>query len=111
MPPHEVCIEDTGECFDCRPDEPVLSAMARTGRRGIPAGCRGGGCGVCKVQVISGEYVAGPMSRSHVTEADQAEGIALACRIRACGNLSLRVVGGMRKAMKKGLGAEGPSAQ
>lgn len=96
---HEVRTVESGECFPCRPNEPVLTAMARTGRRGIPIGCRGGGCGVCKVRVIEGRFKAGLMSRSHVSEQEQAEGFALACRICAESDLVLQVVGGMRKAM------------
>lgn len=47
----------------------------------INVGCRKGGCGACRVRVISGEYTTLKMSRAHVTEDEEAEGYALACRI------------------------------
>ena len=45
---------------------------------GIQVGCRGGGCGVCRVEVLAGDvYTAKRMSKAHVTEADLAHGIVL----------------------------------
>ncbi len=99
---HDALIEDTGEHFPCTDQESVLAAMTRIGRRGIPAGCRGGGCGICKVQVTHGEYQCRPMSRSHVSLADQSVGIVLACCITARSDLSLRVLGKMRNSVCKG---------
>jgi ferredoxin len=55
--------------------------MMRAADRSIPVGCRGGGCGVCRVRVVSGDYTTMRMSRAHVTEADEEAGIALACRL------------------------------
>ena len=52
---YQIVIEDTGEQYPCDERESVLEGMARLGRRGIPVGCRGGGCGVCKVRILSGE--------------------------------------------------------
>jgi ferredoxin len=59
----------------------VLHALARIRQDLVPVGCRGGGCGVCRVRVISGEYFAKRMSRAHVSADDEVGGIALACRI------------------------------
>lgn len=47
----------------------------------VNVGCRKGGCGACRVRVVSGTYTTIKMSRAHVTEAEEAEGFALACRI------------------------------
>lgn len=59
----------------------VLHEMIRCNVRAVPVGCRGGGCGVCRVRVLSGEYDALRMSRKHISEDDLAAGIVLACRI------------------------------
>lgn len=100
---HEIHIEDTGERFACDERETVLNGMAKLGRKGIPVGCRGGGCGVCKVQVTSGSYVkTRTMSCQHVSAAEQAQGTVLACCIRAQGDLSLKVVGKLQKAVCRG---------
>ena len=92
MPRHLVRIEDTGEEFLCAESEPVLLAMERTLRRGIPVGCRSGGCGICKVEVLSGEFAARVMSRAHVSVEDEAARRVLSCRIRPLSALSLRAL-------------------
>lgn len=94
-----VCIVESGECFSGEPARSVLESMFLLGRRGIPKGCCGGGCGVCKVEVLAGTYDAKPMSRSHVSAEDQAAGRVLACRIFPRSDLELRVVGVMRAAV------------
>ena len=58
--------------FPCGPGDPVLSAMERQGLELIPVGCRGGGCGACKIRVLSGNYRCGPMSAAQVSPADRA---------------------------------------
>ncbi|MCK9506148.1 MAG: 2Fe-2S iron-sulfur cluster-binding protein [Porticoccaceae bacterium] len=94
---YQVLIEDTGETYSCDARESILTGMARLGRRGIPLGCRGGGCGVCKVQVLQGQFEAGAMSRAHVSEEEQAAGAVLACRIMPHSDLAVKVVGKMKK--------------
>lgn len=55
--------------------------MASSGARAVPVGCRGGGCGICRIRVLSGEVERGAMSRSHVTIEEERQGFALACRL------------------------------
>lgn len=95
----QVRIEDTGETYRCDEHNTVLSGMEGLGRRSIPVGCRGGGCGVCKVQITQGQVRRKVMSREHVTVEEEAAGLALACRIHPCSDLSLRVVGKMKKSL------------
>jgi len=94
---HRIRIEDSGEDYQCRPDESLLEGMTRLGRRGIPSGCRGGGCGVCKVQITSGAYQTLAMSRQHVSPEELAQGTVLACRVMAQSDLSLKVLGKLHK--------------
>ena len=95
----QIVIEDTGERFTCMADENILKAMERLRRKGIPVGCRGGGCGVCKIRVNSGAYTARKMSREHVSVDEEAGGIGLACRLLPASNLVVQVLGGMRKSV------------
>ncbi len=110
---HRIVVIDPADAvlatsFDARSDENLLLSMERLGRKGIPVGCRGGGCGVCKVQVLEGGYRAEKMSRDCVSREEEAQGYALACRIRAESDLKIRVVGKMGRAFNRtGLG---PSA-
>ena len=58
----------------------------------IPVGCRGGGCGICRIRVLSGDYKTEKMSRKHVSEEEQARGMALACRVYPRSDLRVEVM-------------------
>lgn len=90
---YQVAIADTGEHYLCRADETLLAGMERLGRSGIPVGCRGGGCGVCKVRITAGEFVARKMSRAHINAAEEADRVVLACRCRPASDIRLQVLG------------------
>lgn len=94
---YTVTIEETGESYRCSPAETLLAGMERLGRRGIPVGCRGGGCGVCKIEITAGTYEKRVMSREYVSVEDEAQGRVLACRVRPASDIRLRVLGKMMK--------------
>lgn len=96
---HKVELVDTGESFQCSDAESVLHGLARMGKRGIPVGCRGGGCGICKVEVLDGVYQKKVMSRDHISTEDNACGRVLACRIFPASDLRLKVIGKLQKAV------------
>lgn len=97
MTAHTITLVETGESYRCTDRKSVLDGMAALGKRGIPVGCRNGGCGVCKVQLLRGEVTKRVMSRAHVTEEEEAAGALLACRIQPASDLELTVLGGMKK--------------
>lgn len=101
MTTFQITVQQTDEMFACESDKSVLEGMVRLGRRGIPVGCRGGGCGVCRVDVVSGSFIPKPMSRSHVSADDERAGRVLACRIFPSSDLELRVTGAMQRAVLK----------
>jgi len=86
----QIRIDDGDAIFSCPAHERVLVAMERQGLSQLPVGCRGGGCGVCRVRVTSGRYRTGRMSRAHVSTQDETAGIALACQLIPETDLSLR---------------------
>lgn len=94
---HRVVIEETEEGFGCSPQESLLLGMERLGKKGIPVGCRGGGCGVCKVEITAGTYQKRVMSRDYVTEEEEAAGRVLACRVKPTSDIRLKVLGKMAK--------------
>ena len=87
---HVVTLEGSGLQFRCRDDENMLVGMRYQGPDGVQVGCRGGGCGVCRVQVLSGTYTAKKMSKAHITADDLAHNIVLSCRIFPTSDLSVR---------------------
>lgn len=99
MSPHTVTIVNTQETFICKEDENVLRGMERLARKGIPVGCRNGGCGVCKVRVAAGQYETRKMSRSVVSEVEESQGCVLACKIYPRSDLVVEVVGKMIKSV------------
>lgn len=94
---HDICIQDSGEHYACTGRKSLLEGMLSLGKKGIPVGCRSGGCGVCKVQVLSGDVDTQIMSRAHVSADEQAQGVVLACRAQPRSNVVLHVIGQLRK--------------
>lgn len=82
-----------GVVVPCPDGRSVLAAMEAGRRQDIPVGCRGGGCGVCKVQVLRGRYEVGRTSRTSLSVEEAAQGIALACRLYPQADLELRALG------------------
>ena len=97
MPAYTITIEDTGESYRCADYRSVLEGMEALGKKGIPVGCRSGGCGVCKVRITSGDYQKRVMSREHVSAEEEASGCVLSCRIKPNSDLHLKVLGQMKK--------------
>lgn len=88
---HKVRIQGSSVEFPCNDSESVLAAMRRSGHDAIRVGCQGGGCGACRIQVIDGSYSKRRMSRAHVSESQEADGYALACRISPTSTLLIRL--------------------
>ena len=88
---YKVQDKATGAFFNCSPNQSLLVAMERTNPGLIKVGCRGGGCGVCKIKVLKGEYIAKAMSRKQVSLEEQAQGYVLACRSYPRTNLVFEV--------------------
>jgi ferredoxin len=77
------------QAFVCYEAEYVLYAMQHIGNTCIPIGCKGGGCGVCRIRIISGSADYGCMSKAHVTDEQKNSGYALACRVKPKSDLVL----------------------
>lgn len=99
MTRYAIQISDTGETYTCDDRRSLLEGMESLGRKGIPVGCRNGGCGVCKVQILAGTVATRVMSRAHVSEQDEREGRVLACRARPSSDVRLAVIGQMKKSV------------
>lgn len=92
---YKVFISKTSEVFYCHSDEFVFDALRRSGSKTARAGCHGGGCGICKAKVITGEYrKTKPISRVHVTNADEENGFVLLCCIKPNTDMEIDVLKG-----------------
>jgi len=74
----------------------TLAAGLRQGLA-LPYESRNGGCGVCKVQSLEGQYSKRVMSRAYVSAEEEAAGIVLACRVKPRSDIRLTVLGKMKK--------------
>lgn len=66
----------------CKTDQILFDAINKLPDALIKTGCYGGGCGICKIKVISGKYkIVKKMSKAHITEQDLKDNIILSCCI------------------------------
>ncbi|AQT81825.1 hypothetical protein B1R94_25095 [Mycolicibacterium litorale] len=81
---HDVEVES-------RPGEPILGTLCRAGYS-YRFGCRRGGCGVCKVQLISGQVVyPKTVADSVLSDSDRLGGVCLTCRAVPVSDVVIRL--------------------
>lgn len=80
MASYRIRIEGDIESYLCHEGQSVLAALAPVHNRKILAGCQGGGCGICKVRIHTGDYTCQAMSTAHVCAAERDQRFALACK-------------------------------
>lgn len=78
---HRIRERVSGDVFQVLDGAPLLRSMELAGCRAIAVGCRGGGCGICKVRILSGDFKCGRMSRQHIADGELERGVVLACRV------------------------------
>ena len=88
----EVFNQSTGDRFPCSQGQSVLKAMEAAGKKCVPVGCRGGGCGFCKIRITEGNFECGKMSRAHVPPTALKNGEVLACRVFPTTDLTIECV-------------------
>jgi CDP-4-dehydro-6-deoxyglucose reductase len=87
---HQITLLPMGEVLPCTPGETVLSAILRSGAR-VFFGCTGGGCGVCKMRLISGHLGYGRCSAAALSEEEKREGFFLSCQARPLSDLTVQL--------------------
>jgi CDP-4-dehydro-6-deoxyglucose reductase len=75
----KVVVQDLGKEFSCSSDDDILNA-AITALVKISSACRGGGCGVCKVKVVEGQFERGKCSKTALTDEERSQNYTLACK-------------------------------
>ncbi len=87
---YTVTIQPSGHQISVNAGETVIDAALRQGIM-IPYSCRGGTCGSCMGEVLSGEITYPDGLPPAITEAEAAEGKALFCRAQPLSDLEIRV--------------------
>ncbi|HEU0221350.1 MAG TPA: benzoate 1,2-dioxygenase electron transfer component BenC [Paracoccaceae bacterium] len=91
--PHSIALnfeDGVTRVIEARDGETVADASYRLGIN-IPLDCRDGACGTCKCRVACGAFDAGFYIEDALTDAEAAEGFALACQAVARSNLVVEI--------------------
>jgi ferredoxin len=92
----EVTILPDGVRVTAAEAETLLRALARAGLR-YRVGCKRGGCGICKVQLVLGEVTyERPIAANVLTDDERVEGICLSCRAVPLTNIVIELQEGDR---------------
>lgn len=78
--------------FSVRAGDSLLKGMEKAGISIVGVGCRGGGCGLCKIHVLGGEFETGKMSSRHVSDEDKKVGHILACRCYPATDVEFKLI-------------------
>ena len=92
---YAVTFSPFGDTVVCRPDEAVLTALLRSGAR-VVFGCRGGGCGTCKMRLISGQVEYGRCSAAVLSDEEKAAGAFLSCQAQPLSDLTVELTAANR---------------
>lgn len=85
---YQITTQGSEKSFSCKSTQFVLDAMIKSRLGPVHHGCYGGGCGVCKMRVVSGSIqIVKPMSRAHISPLEEEQGIVLLCCIQPRSNL------------------------
>lgn len=93
--PYTVSFSPLGDAVVCRRDETVLAAILRSGAR-VVFGCRGGGCGTCKMRLISGQVEYGRCSAAVLSHEDKRAGSFLSCQAQPLSHLTVELTAANR---------------
>ena len=84
-----VHVRPGGEVVPIRPGETILEGLYKAGYA-YRIGCRRGGCGICKVDLLDGEVRYNRVvAESVLSEQEKAEGACLSCRAVPDGEITI----------------------
>jgi ferredoxin len=87
---YTITLRPVGDTVACGPEETVLAAILRGGAS-VMFGCRGGGCGTCKMRLTSGHIEHGRCSAAVLLEEEKKCGWFLSCQARALSDLTIEL--------------------
>ena len=86
-----VTVQPGGEVIYLDPDETVLSGLYKAGYA-YAVGCRRGGCAICKVDCLSGQFdYDHPIADTVLTAGERADGTCLTCRAVPKGDITIEM--------------------
>jgi len=87
---YTITLNPVGEAVRCSAEETVLAAILGSGAS-VAFGCRGGGCGACKMLATSGHVEHGRYSAAVLLPEEKDAGWFLSCQARAISDLTIEL--------------------
>ena len=87
---YTITLSPVGDAVACEREESVLAAILKSGAS-VVFGCRGGGCGTCKMRLISGLVDHGRCSAAVLPAEERESGWFLSCQARALSDLTVEL--------------------
>jgi len=84
-----ITVMPAGQAIACGSDDTVLTAILRGAS--VMYGCRGGGCGTCRMRLTSGCVDHGRCSTAVLSDEDKATGWFLSCQARPLADLTVEL--------------------
>lgn len=88
MDEYRIDVKPDNRTIQGKSGQTILDTASRNGVK-IKVGCKGGGCGICKIQVLEGEVERGISSRSVLSLEEIEQGFALSCQARPKSDISI----------------------
>jgi len=86
-----VTVHPSGEVIYLDPGETLLSGLYKAGYA-YAIGCRRGGCAVCKVDCLSGQFdYDHPIAETVLSAGERADGTCLTCRAVPDGDITIEM--------------------
>lgn len=85
-----ITLRPVGDAIACDAGETVLGALLRGGAN-VVFGCRGGGCGVCKMRLVAGRVDHGRCSAAVLPHTERAQGWVLSCQAQPLTDISIEL--------------------
>jgi len=87
---YTITLTPVGHTIACSPEDTVLAAILGSGAS-VVFGCRGGGCGTCKMRLTSGHVDHGRCSTAVLPGEEKVSGWFLSCQARPLGDLTIEL--------------------
>ena len=87
---YTITLNPVGDAVPCSLEETVLTAILASGAS-VAFGCRGGGCGACKMRATSGHVDHGRYSAAVLLKEEKESGWFLSCQARPLSDLTIEL--------------------
>jgi len=77
---HSIFIKNKDMSQECLESKNLMDGLKGFCKL-TPKGCHNGACGLCIIQILSGEYEVKKMNRAYISEENEKDNILLACRV------------------------------